>query len=96
MKKCRRNAALPNDRTPVSITHPREAWGHRWPKAATPLCSANLSHYDEEQMRLMRSRFDEIFGPDRDVLEDRGWRDERTSSTRLAATSTGSPTSGST
>ena len=29
---------------PVSITHPREAWGHRWTKAATPLCSANLSH----------------------------------------------------
>ena len=25
----------------------------------------------------MRSRFDEIFGPDRDVLKDRGWRDER-------------------
>ena len=44
MKKCRISAALPNDRTPVSITHPREAWGHRWPKAATSLCSANLSH----------------------------------------------------
>ena len=32
---------------------------------------------DEEQTRLMRSRFDEIFGPDRDVLENRGWEDER-------------------
>ena len=32
---------------------------------------------DDEQTRLMRSRFDKIFGPDRDVLENRGWRDER-------------------
>ena len=32
---------------------------------------------DEEQTRLMRSRFDEIFGPDRDALDNRGWRDER-------------------
>ena len=31
---------------------------------------------EEEQTRLMRSRFDAIFGPDRDVLGDRGWRDE--------------------
>ena len=44
MKKCRIPPALPIDRTPASITHPHEAWGHRWPKAATPLCSADLSH----------------------------------------------------
>ena len=33
---------------------------------------------DEDVQRLlMRSRFDDIFGPDLDVLENRGWRDER-------------------
>lgn len=31
---------------------------------------------DDEQTRLMRTRFDKIFGPDRDVLENRGWWDE--------------------
>ena len=31
---------------------------------------------DDEQMRLMRGRFNDIFGPDRNVLENRGWRDD--------------------
>ena len=31
----------------------------------------------DDQGRLMRERFNDIFGPDRDVLENRGWRDER-------------------
>ena len=30
----------------------------------------------DDQRRLMQDRFDDIFGPDLGVLEDRGWRDE--------------------
>ena len=30
----------------------------------------------EDQWRLMQDRFDDIFRPDLDVLEDRGWREE--------------------
>ena len=46
IKKRRVSAALLNDTTPASITHQREPSGHRWPKAATPPCSANLSLED--------------------------------------------------